>query len=366
MTRLFRIGDQGPEEASSSQIGFERELEDWIAADVGLLGLDLIIIGRSVPTDHGTQIDLLAIDSAGSLVVIELKRRKTPRKVVAQALDYASWVRTLSTPQVHEMAEEYLGGPLSVEFRQRFGTNLPERLNGSHSMLIVADEFDPASRRIVEYLAEEYGVAINTFFFNVFCVDGTKWMTADSLLDQTEVDERSQQKVKPPWSGYWYVNNGECHRRSWKDMVKYGFIGGGGGEIFSKPFRNLKCGDGIFAYHNGCGYVGYGIVTEERVLAKDFQTASGPLFDQELTPGKDDMRRLQPDDPKLGEYVVAVDWKKVYDPPEAKKFKGIFAVPNTVAKLRHPETVEFLLKQFEVEVADDAPQFEKPSEQSEQ
>ena len=40
-------------------------------------------------------IDLLAIDADGNLHVLELKRDKTPRDVVAQVLDYGSWVTTL-------------------------------------------------------------------------------------------------------------------------------------------------------------------------------------------------------------------------------------------------------------------------------
>jgi RecB family endonuclease NucS len=37
-------------------------------------------------------IDLLAIDTSGSVIIIKLKRNKTPRDVVAQVIDYASGV----------------------------------------------------------------------------------------------------------------------------------------------------------------------------------------------------------------------------------------------------------------------------------
>jgi hypothetical protein len=131
-----------------------------------------LIIGRQVPTDHGKFIDLLAIDATSSLTIIELKKDRTPREVVAQVLDYASWVRTLTTPEIYERAEKYLGKRLVTAFRETFDEAIPDRLNANHSMLIVASELDPASRRIVEYLSEEHGVAINTVFFNVFETDG--------------------------------------------------------------------------------------------------------------------------------------------------------------------------------------------------
>ena len=79
-----------------------------------------MVIGRQVPTEFGGRIDLLAIDSAGALTILELKRDRTPREVVAQLIDYASWVNRLSTRQVHEMATTFLNRPLySVNAKQK-------------------------------------------------------------------------------------------------------------------------------------------------------------------------------------------------------------------------------------------------------
>lgn len=49
------------------------------------------MLDRQVETDYGTFIDILALDGEGVRHVIELKRDKTPRDIVAQALDYGSW-----------------------------------------------------------------------------------------------------------------------------------------------------------------------------------------------------------------------------------------------------------------------------------
>lgn len=345
MTKLFRIEKKKLIEASPSRGHQESDIEDWIADDVGLTGIDALIIGRQVRTVHGKKIDLLGIDSSGGLVIIELKRNRTPREIVAQVLDYASWVRTLTTPSIHEMAGEYLEESLSVRFLERFGELPPDRLNGSHSMLIVAGEFDAASRRIVEYLAEEHGVSINTFFVDIFESAGRRWMTTDSLLDQAQVEERSEQKTQLPWSGYWYVNGGQDHRRAWSDMVKYGFISAGGGKVFSRPLEKLEPGDQIFVYQKGEGYVGYGIVAGTRVRAKKFVTKKGPLYKQPLE--QDGMKRHDRD-PDRAEYAVAVDWKKTFPMKDAKWFKGGFANENVVCKLRDQKTIDFLLKAFGV------------------
>jgi hypothetical protein len=43
------------------------------------------------------------MDRRGDLIILELKKDKTPREITAQILDYASWVKDLfysNTPQL--------------------------------------------------------------------------------------------------------------------------------------------------------------------------------------------------------------------------------------------------------------------------
>lgn len=346
MTSLYSISDGKLRPAVRRALSNEKLIEDWVEADPSLLGLDAMIIGRQVPTDHGKFIDLLAMDATGGLIIIELKKDRTPREIVAQVLDYASWVRTLTTPEVYERAEKYLGTRLVTAFRERFGEGIPERLNATHSMLIVASELDAASRRIVEYLSEEHGLAINTAFFNVFEADGREWLTTDFLLDQDEVEERSERKVRAPWSGYYFVNAGLGEHRSWEDMKRYGFICAGGGEFYSKRLQQLSVGDEVFVYDKGNGYIGYGVVTSEVVPAAEFMTPDGPLFDQPLAEAR--MKRPGAA-PEEAEHVVGIEWRKTVDPSHAKRFKGAFANQNIVCKLRDEATVDFLIAEFDVE-----------------
>ena len=90
----------------------EQELEDILSNDISILNESWLIIGRQVMTSANKYIDLLAIDYTGSLIVIELKKNKTPRDVVAQAIDYASWVKSLTVDDItnifHSYAKEYL------------------------------------------------------------------------------------------------------------------------------------------------------------------------------------------------------------------------------------------------------------------
>ena len=117
-----------------SKLDLEERLEQWLNKDISVLSEDLLIIDRQTKTDFGDFIDLLCLNRTGDIVVVELKRDKTPRQVTAQALDYASWVKDLSREAILNIADKYLAlMSLTLEeaFSKRFGTDLPDVLNDS-------------------------------------------------------------------------------------------------------------------------------------------------------------------------------------------------------------------------------------------
>ena len=77
------------------------DLEKWIKDNPIILGQDILIIGEQVRTKSGP-LDLLGIDKSGNLVIIELKRDRLPREVIAQALDYVSDISTWDLDKVNE------------------------------------------------------------------------------------------------------------------------------------------------------------------------------------------------------------------------------------------------------------------------
>ena len=78
-----------PAQLSVGQLPSEQMLEDMIVRDPRILSSEWVLIGRQEVTTHGGRVDLLAIAPDASLVLIELKRDRTPREIVAQAIDYA-------------------------------------------------------------------------------------------------------------------------------------------------------------------------------------------------------------------------------------------------------------------------------------
>ena len=200
------------------------------------------------------------------LSVIELKRSRTPREVVAQILDYASWVENLSHEDISGMyAEKNDGKKLEEGFADTFGTNPPDELNQSHELIIVASELDPSTERIINYLSDNYGVPVNAVFFRHFSDGEHEYLSRTWLIDPQEAEVKasraSKRKGREPWNGRdFYVSLGEGPHRMWDDCVKYGFISGGGGSWYTKTLDSLFPGARVFVNIPKSGYVGVGEV----------------------------------------------------------------------------------------------------------
>ena len=104
---LWQIGENGPARLKSAEVAAERDLDDWIERDPALLEHGLVIVGRQVRLEGGP-LDLLALDPQGRWVLIEIKRERLRREVIAQAIDYASSLHRLDTGRLREQCDTYL------------------------------------------------------------------------------------------------------------------------------------------------------------------------------------------------------------------------------------------------------------------
>lgn len=194
--RIWQVReDGGLSEVDSTSLGREEQLEDWLEADISILSDRLLVIGRQVATDVSGEIDLLCLNEDGDLVILELKRDKTPRQVVAQTLDYASWVVDLGREEIEDQAESYLEEPLEQVFPARFDRQVPEVIGESHEILIVGASIDAQSERIIDYLSEVHGVNINAATFQYFEDEETGPLLARVfLIDPEKVQTSARRK----------------------------------------------------------------------------------------------------------------------------------------------------------------------------
>ncbi len=274
-TELWKVENEELIEVPVTVLDKERRLQEWLAKNPAkLLDMEILIIGKEVTTtlkNQNNRIDLLAIDKSGDVLIIEVKRDRTPREVVAQALDYASWIDTLSATQIREISQKYLGDVNKID---SFLADSNITLNTNHKIVIVAAQLDDASERIVQYLANKYSLNINVVFFNFHKNDkGEEYLSKSWLTDF----EAQQEKIEIQKQGaeiatdYYFFNVGEGGGRTWEVCRKYGFLSAGGSLRFKTFMQKFEVNDKIFAYVKGGGYVGYGTVTEKAVKIQDFK-----------------------------------------------------------------------------------------------
>ena len=349
-TQIWTVAAQ-PFLLKSAKLNSEQWLEDMIVAAPPLLSDDWMLIGRQESTGQGGRIDLLALAPDASLVLIELKRERTPREVVAQALDYASWVERLAANDIEAIYRRFRPtGDLTEDFQTRFGVPLEsDALNQSHQIVIVAAELDASSERIVAYLSDR-DVAINVLCFQVFQLGDQQVISRAWLLDPTDVPQATSSS-KPgtpsePWNGEFYCSFGHGTSRDWAEARSYGFVCGGGGTWYSNSLKMLAPGDRVWVNVPQQGYVGVGCVTGHATPAADFllpdEGDERPALDV-LTSA--DYHREFVDDPERCEYFVPVKWLNSLSLDKAIKEVGLFGNQNTICRPTTPKwrwTVERL------------------------
>lgn len=233
---LWRV-DGRPERIHPKAMPLEAKLEQLILDDPEILESKLLLLDRQVATKYGKYVDLLGLDSEGVLHILELKRDRTPREVVAQALDYASWVQELSNSDVRDIFETANPGRSFDEaFAQRFdGAPVPDELNSGHVMTIIASDLDSATERIVTYLNNSHDVPINVMLFRYFTDNGHEYLARTWLIDDTTTVATHNKSTRAVWNGRdWYVAFGVGDTRSWHDARSHGFISAGGADWYSK------------------------------------------------------------------------------------------------------------------------------------
>ena len=154
----------------------EADLEQWLESNPGGILEDgpLLIIGRQVPTDLGKSIDLLGVDRGGNVVVVELKRDRTPRDVVAQALEYAAFAAGLDAAALESILGEYRPDePLSLaeHHREYFDQSEAVAFNKDQRIVIVGQQVTPEIRQTARFLGDK-GIAVTCVEFSFFQAGG--------------------------------------------------------------------------------------------------------------------------------------------------------------------------------------------------
>ncbi len=153
---LFEIGDDQLIPFRRVQAGpdlYEREIESLLWSDLeAFTGEPLLPVARQPSIGDGLRPDIIALDSDGHVVVIEVKR-DIDRKQLAQCLEYAGWARGTSLDQIAAM---YHGGsseffPAWIEFTS---TTTPTLIKRPPRVVLVARDFDARTDGALSFLTD--------------------------------------------------------------------------------------------------------------------------------------------------------------------------------------------------------------------
>lgn len=190
--RIFSIDQNGTfEEFARSHFSRDFEeatLETWLEnnADDILEDGKLLIIGRQVVTNLGSIIDLLGVDRDGNAVVIELKRDRTPRDTLAQALEYASFVEDLDAEQLTHIHQRYCGdSALSLPELHRTYFDLQDddaiAFNKDQRIVLVGQKISGEIRQTATFLRKK-GLRVTCLEFSYFKAGNGKHLLSYDIV----------------------------------------------------------------------------------------------------------------------------------------------------------------------------------------
>ena len=174
------------------------DLEPWLASNPEIIGPDIMIIGRQVPTKSGL-IDLLGIDRSGNTVIIEIKRAELPRETLAQAIDYASDVAEWTVERLSEICADYTRKTFEEAFSEAFPDADLENLNinSTQRIVLVGFSIEASLERMIEWLSDSYGVNLNAIVLSyVKTKAGEELLTKTSVISEEMEQERRRKQKK--------------------------------------------------------------------------------------------------------------------------------------------------------------------------
>ena len=174
-------------------------IQEWIAKDPSILGYqdDLMVIQKEYDGFEKTnmRLDLLALSKDGHLVVIENKRDKSGREVVAQVLMYASFCSTLTAEQVVDLYKDYTNKEYSeakeeiLDFLETDDSDIM-LAEDDPKIIIVSRTFENEVLSTAQWLNSK-GLDITCIRLTPYEFKGDVFIDVDRILPQDELKDFS-------------------------------------------------------------------------------------------------------------------------------------------------------------------------------
>ena len=199
-------------EAPKTSLDLEKHLESWLERSPWALAEEPFLwISRqsTANLEQGVLFpDLLGLDRDGNIVIVELKKGRAPREVIAQLLEYATWAHGLTEEAVQALASGYFssdpesqGRMLQEVFCETFEAEEMPPLNSGLRLFLAAEDFPPSISRVCHFLRTEHGLDVNCIRFSVHqTASGEIVLSTESVLGG-EVGAPRERKASSRWSG---------------------------------------------------------------------------------------------------------------------------------------------------------------------
>jgi len=228
---------------SAEKVLERQHLQAAIRVNPALLGEDLLVVAEEFGefAEANRRIDLLCLNRAGQLVVVELKRTEDGGHSELQALRYAAMVSTMTLEDVERVLAEHIKhvGDGDDDSKARLadwlsGVDLAEMAVPSREVriVLVAGGFDKQITSTVLWLNDIYGLDIRCIKITPYRVDHRLLLDVQQLVPLPEAAELTVQ-LRRRGQAAKVVSSAP-----YRDFTKYTIIMGDGRE--SEPMKKRQ------------------------------------------------------------------------------------------------------------------------------
>jgi hypothetical protein len=182
-----------PTNFTVQQVKERQDLQRALRSNIQVLGDDLLVVAEEYGefADSRRRIDLLALDRAGHLVVIEVKRTEDGGHMELQALRYAAMVSTMTFDQLIDTYAEHAGvngdEARSVVLDHVEDEGLAE-LSTQVRIVLVSADFTTEITATVLWLNEQYGLDIQCWRLSPYSFRGELLLDVQQVIPLPEAE----------------------------------------------------------------------------------------------------------------------------------------------------------------------------------
>lgn len=166
---------QSVKEVDFTEFGFKErfDIQEWVESTPEVLGEELLVIAKEKSYFEGTRErpDLIALDKAGNVVVIELKRDDSGQNTEWQAIKYASYWSQFKVNDIIEVFTDYLKrkGEVSTESDEDYASQriiefvndgTLDNINVKQRIFLVSHRYAKEVTSAVNWLIDSYRMSI--------------------------------------------------------------------------------------------------------------------------------------------------------------------------------------------------------------